>query len=131
MNVMNINTATVNNDSNGHMFLVEELFRLSGEVISYVQNEYSVKGIVSWRELTFDAEHDLSLIFMVRSNGDRVACMDYGPFPEESSDDWAKWKTWEEVLTERNIWKLASENENYNHDRIKEIINLAQQLIFN
>lgn len=102
---------------------------LSGGVIHFEVNEYPVDGVSYWCELSFSAEHDLVLVFMVLDDGTKVACKGYGPSAQEGTQGWARWRTWDELLTEGELWGLASENERYDHSKVDELLAILRPLI--
>jgi len=102
---------------------------LSGGVISISANEFPVQGVDHWIELSFNAEHDLCLVFMVLTDGSKVACVAYGPSSREVTEGWGRWQAWDDLLTENKLWSFASENENYDDSKASEILAVLRPLI--
>jgi len=102
---------------------------LSGRVIGYEADEFPVAGLKSWRAVTFNAEHDLQLSFMELDDGRKVAAVGYGPSAVEDERVWARWRRWDELLNEAELWNFASENEDYDHSKAEEILAVLRPAI--
>jgi len=102
---------------------------LSGRVIGYEADEFPVAGLQSWQAVTFNAEHDLQLSFMELDDGRKVASVGYGPSAVEGEKGWARWRRWEDLLNEAELWNFASENEDYDHSKVEEILAVLRPVI--
>ena len=102
---------------------------LSDRVIGYQADEYPIEGVERWQTVSFDAEHDLQLCFMELTDGRRVAAVGYGPSAVEDKRGWARWRGWEELLSEDELSGLASENERYDPSKAEEILAVLRPVV--